>query len=148
LQPYFERVRMKFTLPKLGLGSPLGFPKTSEFDCRGQNTLHWNFFCIIEKLAKCKCQKWARMDHLDIYNTSYGKKKGRESNWQFHSRLLKVGKIDLTPVRVGGVQNTIRKLSRRATSLFQISSQSEVWAKSYDLQSLGNPNWDSFETSL
>jgi hypothetical protein len=30
------------------------------------------------------------MGHLDICNTSYGKKKGRESNWQFDSRPLKV----------------------------------------------------------
>jgi hypothetical protein len=31
------------------------------------------------------------MSHLDFYNTSYDKKKGWESNWQFDSRLLKVG---------------------------------------------------------
>jgi hypothetical protein len=30
------------------------------------------------------------MSHLNIYNTSYGQKKGRESNWQFDSRPLKV----------------------------------------------------------
>jgi len=30
------------------------------------------------------------MNHLDIYSTSYGKKKGRESNWQFDSQPLKV----------------------------------------------------------
>jgi len=30
-------------------------------------------------------------DHLDIWNTSYGQKKGRESNWQFDSWPLKVG---------------------------------------------------------
>jgi hypothetical protein len=30
------------------------------------------------------------MGHLDIYSTSYGQKKGRESNWQFDSRPLKV----------------------------------------------------------
>jgi hypothetical protein len=29
------------------------------------------------------------MNHLDIYNTSYGKKKGRESNWHFDFRPLK-----------------------------------------------------------
>jgi hypothetical protein len=29
--------------------------------------------------------------HLDIWNTSYGQKKGRKSNWQFDSRPLKVG---------------------------------------------------------
>jgi hypothetical protein len=30
------------------------------------------------------------MSHLAIFNTSYGKKKGQESNWQFDSRPLKV----------------------------------------------------------
>jgi hypothetical protein len=30
------------------------------------------------------------MNHLDICNTSYDKKKGWESNWQFNSRALKV----------------------------------------------------------
>jgi hypothetical protein len=29
------------------------------------------------------------MTHLDIYNTSYGEKKGRESNHQFESQPLK-----------------------------------------------------------
>jgi len=31
------------------------------------------------------------MSHLDICSPSYGQKKGRESNWQFNSRPLKVG---------------------------------------------------------
>jgi hypothetical protein len=31
------------------------------------------------------------MTRLDICNTSYGKKKGRESNWQFDFRPQKVG---------------------------------------------------------
>jgi len=31
------------------------------------------------------------MTHLDIWNTSYGQKKGRESNWQIDSQPLKVG---------------------------------------------------------
>jgi len=60
-------------------------PEILDFDCRGQNTSHWGVFYIIEKLSKCKCQKWARMGHLDICNTCYGKKKGRGSNWQFDS---------------------------------------------------------------
>jgi hypothetical protein len=33
---------------------------------------------------------WAHMTHLDTSNTSYGQKKGRESNWQFDSRSQKV----------------------------------------------------------
>jgi len=36
------------------------------------------------------------MGHLDIYSTSYGKKKGRESNWQFDFHPLKVkNRLDL-----------------------------------------------------
>jgi hypothetical protein len=40
------------------------------------------------------------MGHLDICSTRYGKKKGRESNWQFDSRSLKVGnRLDLGACR-------------------------------------------------
>jgi hypothetical protein len=41
-------------------------------------------------LLKCRCLKWACIAHLNISNTSYGQKKGRESNWQFDSWPLKV----------------------------------------------------------
>jgi hypothetical protein len=41
--------------------------------------------------------------------------------------------IDPTPGCAEGVQHTIGKLLRRATSLFQTSFQSEVWAESCDL---------------
>jgi len=66
-------------------------PKPSENDCRGQNTWHWGVLYIIGNLLKCRCLKWAHMAHLDICKTSYGKKKGRESKWQFDSRPQKVG---------------------------------------------------------
>jgi hypothetical protein len=46
------------------------------------------------KLLKRRYLKWARITHLDIWNTSYGQKKGRESNSRefasFDSRRLKV----------------------------------------------------------
>jgi hypothetical protein len=45
---------------------------------------HW------KKLLKFKCLEWACMTHLDIWNTSYDQKKGRELNWQFDFRPLKV----------------------------------------------------------
>jgi hypothetical protein len=61
--------------------------KTLEFDCRGQNTSHWGVVYIIAKLLKCRCRKWACMNHLDICSTSYDEKKGRE----FDSRPPKVG---------------------------------------------------------
>jgi hypothetical protein len=47
------------------------------------------------KLLKRRCLKWARIAHLEIWNTSYDQKKGRESNSResasFDSRPLKVG---------------------------------------------------------
>jgi len=45
---------------------------------------------IIGKILKFKFLKWARIAHLDIWNTSYGQKKGWESNCQFDSRPEKV----------------------------------------------------------
>jgi len=45
---------------------------------------------IIEKLLEPKCLKWARIAHLDIWNVSYGQKKGRELNFQFDSRPQKI----------------------------------------------------------
>jgi len=40
---------------------------------------------------KCRCLKWVRITHLDIWNTNYSQKKSQESNWQFDSQPLKVG---------------------------------------------------------
>jgi hypothetical protein len=66
-------------------------PKTSESDCKGQKPMAYGVFYIIGKLLKLRCLKWARIAHSDIWNTSYGQKKGRESNCQFDSRPQKVG---------------------------------------------------------
>jgi hypothetical protein len=46
---------------------------------------------IIRKLLERRCLKWACFAHLDIWSTSYGQKKGQESNYQFDSRPQKVG---------------------------------------------------------
>jgi hypothetical protein len=48
-------------------------------------------YYTIAKLLKHRCLKWVHMTHLDIWNTNYGQKKGRELNWQFDSWPLKVG---------------------------------------------------------
>ncbi len=64
--------------PEMGIWESIETLKISEFDYRGQNTLHWGVFYIIGKLSKCRCRKWAHMSHLDICSISYGKKKSRE----------------------------------------------------------------------
>jgi len=65
-------------------------PKCSESNYKDQNPMAQEFIYTIGKLLKLRCLKWARMIHLDISNTSYGQKKGWESNWQFDSQPLKV----------------------------------------------------------
>jgi hypothetical protein len=82
------------TLPRelhVGSWNPKWTPKSSKCNCKGQNPSTRRVLYIIEKLLKPKCLKWGRIAHLNIWNTSYEPKKGRESNWQFDSRPLKVG---------------------------------------------------------
>jgi hypothetical protein len=64
--------------------------ESSYSNCKGQNPLDWRVPYITGKLLKRRCLKWVRMTHLNIWNTSYGQKKGWESNWQFDSQPLKV----------------------------------------------------------
>jgi hypothetical protein len=77
--------------PKSGNLESSGTPATSELDNKEKNTLPWGNLYTVGKALKFRCRKWPCMSHLDIHSTSYGQKKGRESNWQFDSRLQKVG---------------------------------------------------------
>jgi hypothetical protein len=57
--------------------------------------------------------------------------------------------IDPTPVCADGMRHTVGKLLRRATSLLQTSSQSEVWARSYELpKSRDSKPWQFQDSSL
>jgi hypothetical protein len=53
-------------------------PETSKSDCKNQNPMACGVLYIIGKLLERRCLKWARIAHLDIWNVSYGQKKGRE----------------------------------------------------------------------
>jgi hypothetical protein len=57
--------------------------ETSKSDVRGQNSMACGVLYIIKNILERKCLNWAHIVHLDIWNTSYGQKKGRESNCQF-----------------------------------------------------------------
>jgi len=67
---------------------------------KGPNTSHWDVLGVIGKVLKRRYRKWPRIGHLDICRPSYGQKKGRESNWQFDSRPLKVGNRPLPDLRM------------------------------------------------
>jgi hypothetical protein len=101
---------------------------------------------IIGKVLKLRCLKWARIPNLDIWNISYGQKKGRESNCQFDSRPEKVGD---RPNLLGCRQRATYhwKLSTRATTLLHNALRSEVCSQSYRAPKLRESRlagfWDS-----
>jgi hypothetical protein len=123
---------------EMGTWESSGTSENPEFNCRGQNTSPWGVLYTVGKVLKCKCRKWHCMNHSDIFSTSCGRKKGWESNCQFDSRPLKVGNRPDPGVCKCNATHCW-KASRRATSLLQTSSQSEVWARSYELPK----SWES-----
>jgi len=78
-----------------------GTPECSELDNKAQNTSHWGVLGVIEKVLKRRYRKCPLILDLDIRKPSYGQKQGRESNWQFDSRPLKVGNRPAPDVRFG-----------------------------------------------
>jgi hypothetical protein len=66
---------------------------------KGAKTLHWGVLGVIGKFLKRRYRKCPRIGNSDICNPSCGQKKGRESNWQFDSRPLKVGNRPVLDVR-------------------------------------------------
>jgi hypothetical protein len=78
--PLWAKCEDETHTPKSGDLESSGTPENSELDCRGQNTSHWGVLYTVGKVLKFRCPKWPRMSHLDIYNPSYGQKKGQESN--------------------------------------------------------------------
>ncbi len=100
-QPYFGQVwGWSPTLGKSGDLESSVTPECLELDSKAQNTSHWDVLGVIGKVLKRRYRKWPRIGHLDICRPSYGQKKGRESNWQFVSRPLKVGNRYLPDLRI------------------------------------------------
>jgi hypothetical protein len=100
-QPYFGQVwGWSPTLEKSEDLESSGTPECLEFDSKVQNTSHWHVLGVIGKVLKRRYRKWPCIGHLDICSPSYGQKKGRESNWQFDSRPLKVGNRPLSDLRI------------------------------------------------
>ncbi len=88
--PLWPSVGVKPNTPKVGDLESSGTPECVKFDSKAQNTLHWGVLGVIGKFLKNRYRKWPHIGHLDICSPSYGQMKGRESNWQFDSRPLKV----------------------------------------------------------
>jgi hypothetical protein len=89
--PLWPSVGVKPNTPKVGDLESFGTSECLELDSKAQNTSHWGVLSVIGKVLKRRYRKCPRIGRLDICRLSYGQKKGRESNWQFDSRPLKVG---------------------------------------------------------
>jgi len=99
-QPYFGQVwGWSPTLGKVRDLEFSGTPECLKLDSKGQNTSHWGVLGFIGKVLKRRYRKCPRIGNSDICSPSYGQKKGRESNWQFDSRPLKVGNRPFSDVR-------------------------------------------------
>jgi hypothetical protein len=110
--PLWAKCEGEAHTPKSGNLESFGTPENSEDDLRGQISSHRCALSIIGNFFKFRCPKWPRMNHLDICSPSYGQKKGRELNWQFDSRPLKVGNRPVPDVRS-------RSATRRWKALFE-----------------------------
>jgi len=131
-------------------------PECSDFDSQAQNTLHWGVLSVIGKVLKHRYRKWPRISHSDICSSSYGQKKGRESNWQFDSWPQKVKNQPLSDL---WIESAIRRLKdlhegyNFGLDLIAIRPGSrELWApKVPGLQpgqfrdNFGTPTWESRE---
>jgi hypothetical protein len=98
--PLWPSVGVKPNTPKVGDLESSGTPDCLGFNSKAQNTSHWGVLGVIENFLKRRYRKWPRICHLNICNSSYEQKKGRESNWQFDSRPLKVGNRPFPNLRI------------------------------------------------
>jgi hypothetical protein len=110
--------------------------KNSKDDLRGQISLHWCVLYVNGKVFNCRCPKWPRMGHLDIYSSSYEQKKGQKLNCQFDSWPLKVGNRLLPDI---ASRSATRRLKALDESYNFRLDRSEFEAKSYERPK----SWDS-----
>jgi hypothetical protein len=128
--------------------SPGGLLNFLDSDCRGQNPSHWRILYIIGKILKLRCLKWARMTHLNISNTSYGQKKGRESNWQFDSRPLKVENCPDFPCVQVACDTPLEKSWQGLQLCFRPHLDQRSAHKVIAPQSCGSSNFGNFGTPI
>ncbi len=121
-------------------------PETLESDCRGQTSMDYGVLYINEKLLKCRCLKWALIAHLDIWNTSYGQKKGRESNCQFDSWPQKSRESTSSRCPIRECDMALESSRRELQLCFRLHCDPKSARKVMGLQSPGSPIWRDFGT--
>jgi len=121
-------------------------PETSESDYRGQNSMAGGVLYIIGNLLELRCLKWAHIAHSDIWNTSYGQKKGRESNCQFDSRPQKGRESTSSRCPIPECDTALESSWRELQLCFRLHCDPRSSCKVMGLQSPGSPIWRDFRT--
>jgi len=145
LQPRFEgSVRMKLTLPKLGLGSPLGLPKLLS-SVVGVKTLHIRVLIIsLESYWNVDVENGLTWAIWTSVAQVMAKRRANSQTDNLTHDHTKSG-INLTPVCVGGMWHTVGKLSRRAITCCRPHPNRRSEQKIMITQSPESPNQDIFE---
>jgi len=154
--PLWPSVGVKPNTPKVGDLESSGTPECLEFDSKAQKTSHWGVLSVTGKFLKRRYRKWPRIGHLDICSPSYGQNKGRESNWQFDSRPLKVGNRPLPDLGIEsatwrwkdldegynfGLDLVVIKLYSRELKAFKVPGLQPGQFR----DNFGTPTWESRE---
>jgi hypothetical protein len=150
--PLWPSVGVKPNTPKVGDLESAWTPECLGFDSKAQNTSHWGVLGVIGKVSNRKYRKWPRIGHLDICSPSYGQKKGRESNWQFDSRPLKVRNRPLPNLRIESARYRWKDLDEGYNFgwnhvAIRLCSW-ELWApkvRDSNRDKFGTPTWESRE---
>ncbi len=126
LQPHFEAsVKMKLTLPKVGTWSPLGLPQLQSSIAEVKTPYLEMFFIPVKRPWSVDVENglaWAIL--TSVAQVMVERRVGSQTGSLTPDH--KKSGINLIPMCEDGVQHTVEKLLRRATSLLQTSSQSKV----------------------
>jgi hypothetical protein len=126
----WESVKIRFTLPKWGLGSLLGFPKVQSLIAKVKTPRIGAFFITLESYWSIDVQNGLSWP---IWTSATQVMAKRKVGSQIGSLTPNHGKsgIDPIPLSAGGVQNAVGKLLMRVKTLVYTSSRSEVCTRSY-----------------
>jgi len=93
-----QSVKMKLTFPKLGIWNPLGLPNVLNSTVEAKTPQIGMFLVSLESSWSVDVQNGLALVIWTSVAQVMGKRKGRESNWQFDSQPLKVGNRPLPNV--------------------------------------------------
>jgi len=96
---------------------------------------------IIRNLLEPRCLKWNIIAHLNIWNISYGQKKGQESNCQFDSRPEKIKNRPDLLVCKGRVTYHWKSLDNGYNFALDCISIRGLLAKLWGSKVAGVPTW-------